>query len=40
MPPHARRTMDCRLAAELPAGFSPFPSVENALERCLAEVSY
>lgn len=40
MPPHARRTMDCRLAAELPAGFSPFPSVENALERCLVEVSY
>ena len=40
MPPHARRTMDCRLAAELPAGFSPFPSVDNALERCLSEVSY
>lgn len=40
LPPHARRTMDCRLAAELPPGFQPFPSVEDALERYLAEVAY
>ena len=37
---HAHRTMDCRLASELPPGFDPLPSVEDALERCLMEVSY
>ena len=40
LPPHARRTMNCRLTAELPAGFSPMPTVENALERYLEKVTY
>ena len=40
LPLHARRPFNCRLAAELPVGFEPMPAVEDALERCLAEVSY
>ena len=36
----ARRGADCRLAAELPPGFLPMPALEDALERCLTEISY
>ena len=40
LPPHARRTMNCRLTAELPAGFCPMPTVENALERYMEKITY
>ena len=40
LPPHARRTMNCRLTAELPAGFRPMPTVENALERYMEKITY
>lgn len=38
IPSHARRPMNCRLTAELPAGFAPMPSVEDALSRYLDEI--
>jgi len=38
LPAHARRPMNSRLTAELPAGIGPMPSVEDALERYLDEV--
>lgn len=39
LPLHARRPLNCRLAAELPAGFEPLPSAEDALDRYLNELS-
>ena len=38
IPSHARRPMNCRLTAELPAGIAPMPSVEDALSRYLEEI--
>ena len=38
LPSHARRPLNSRLTAELPAGIAPMPSVEDALNRYLEEI--
>ena len=38
IPSHARRPLNSRLTAELPAGIAPMPSVEDALDRYLEEI--
>ncbi len=38
LPSHARRPLNSRLTAELPAGIAPMPSVEDALDRYLEEI--
>ena len=35
-----RQPLNLRLAASLPAGINPMPSVEDALDRCLAEMKF
>ena len=37
-PSHARRPLNFRLSAELPAGIGPMPTVEDALDRYLDEI--
>ena len=39
IPGAARRPLNCRMAAELPAGIAPMPSVEEGLECCLSALS-
>ena len=39
LPGAFRRPLNCRMAAELPPEFAPMPSVEDALDRCLSNMS-
>ncbi len=40
IPSHARRPLNSRLTAELPAGIAPMPSLEDALDRYLGEITH
>ena len=39
LPGVPRRPLNCRMAAELPAGIGPMPTVEDALDRCLRDMN-